>query len=104
MNFYESFSNCEMMKRPAIGFSMMAQTMEENVDKVTDGLALMPDVAEQYVELITNLASYAKHFINRKNNDTSNAAENIQLFDAAIKSLSDDMMDKVERFMHIGKY
>ena len=92
------------MKRPAIGFSMMAQTMDENVEKVADGLALMPDVCDQYVELLRNLASYAKNFINKKNNDTSNAGENIQLFDAAINSLSDDMMDKVEGFMHIGKY
>ena len=91
------------MKRPAIGFSMMAQTIEENAKKVTDGLALMPNVADEYAEIITNLGSYAKHFINRKNNDTSNAGENIELFDAAMKSMS-DMMDKIEGSMHIDKY
>ena len=63
----------------------------------------MPNVAEEYLTIIEQLASYSKHFINLKNNDTSQASENIELFHSAIASMSDETMDKIEGFMNVGK-
>ena len=72
------------MKRPAVGFSMMAQSIEQNAEKGSDGLAEVPNLVDEYLSTISNLASYAKHFINVKNNNTSEASEKIHLFEAAI--------------------